>query len=109
MNDTNFKQVPGYIWRELEMKIDRLGPDSPFIPGLIGGLLGFWLSTLIFSFDLLLKSETKYIYLAFCFLWAGSLITYLKIYLKQKELILSSKEEILQLIKQSDKEKYLNK
>jgi len=109
INNANFKHIPSCIWKELEMKISRLAPDDPFIPGSIGGLLGFWLSTLIFSFDLFLNGETKYMYLSFCLLWAGSLFIYLKIYFKQRDLIRDSKEEILQLLKQSDKESWSNK
>lgn len=109
INDGNFKHIPGCIWRELEMKIARLAPDDPFIPGSIGGLLGFWLSTLIFSFDLLLDENSKYMYLSFCFLWVGSLIVYLTIYRRQRELIRGSKEEILHLIKESDRESWSNK
>jgi hypothetical protein len=107
MKDENVKKVPGYIWRELEMKISRLATDDPFIPGFIGGLLGFWLSTLVFSWDLLFNVETQYSYIAFTLLWGGSLFAYWKIYKKQKQLVLNSRDEILQLMKQSDKENYL--
>jgi hypothetical protein len=94
------KQIAAYIWRDLEIKISRFTLDSPFIPSFIGGLLGFWLATLIFSLN---DPNIKPVYLAFCFLWAGSLITYLIIYKKQRELIGNSKEEILQAMRDVDK------
>ena len=91
------KQIPANeFWKNLLYKIDHFAMDDPFIPGLIGGLLGFWFATLIFAYEKLFpKGQPSMLYLALCLSWIGALISYWYIYMTQRKLIRNSREEIV--------------
>ncbi|MGA9097776.1 MAG: hypothetical protein WB392_02455 [Methanotrichaceae archaeon] len=103
--DEKFIQIPVHKWESLKIEVNRIDPTDPIIPGFIGGLLGFWLSTLIFGY-LFFKPNSEQVtqWIAALFLlWLGSFIAYLIIYTKQRALVGNMKDELKEIINDVDK------
>lgn len=90
-------KIPVNKWEALKVEVDRIDPTGPFLPGFIGGLLGFWLSTLVFSHPSLVPGRDT-MFWAFTLLWAGSVGAYLLIFAKQSKQIGDIKNKIEEII-----------
>jgi len=97
-----FVQIPVQKWESLKIEVDRIDPAGRILPSLVGGLLGFWLSTLVFSYPRLVQGQND-LFWAFSLLWAGSVGVYYLIYRKQRELIGNVKAELKEIINEVDK------